>query len=401
MRRYVIAGNGIAGTTAARAIRDSGPEGRIDIYTDERLPMYSRPRLPELIAGSAQERDILIYPEQWYAGRRIGLHLQNGLTSIDASAGTATAASGASIPYDVLLLANGSRCFVPPIPGADKRNVFTLRSVDDAEAIRAAALSRERAVVVGGGLLGIEAGNGLRLLGLKVTIVEVFPRLLPRQLDTAGADMLQRRLESLGFEFRLDAKCRAMVGEDTAHTLMLESGEGLACGLVLVSAGVRPCLELARTAGVNVARGVVVDDRMAASVPGIYAAGDVAEHRGVVYGIWPAAQQQGAVAGANIAGGQATYEGTVPATSLKVAGIDLVSVGDIDADGKKQAIVHQDDQALTYRKLVFDDDRLAGAILLGDSKGGWEIQGAIARHKDVSPLLDELHDPAFDLRRLR
>ena len=401
MRRYVIAGNGIAGTTAARAIRELDADGQIDVYTDERLPMYSRPRLPELIAGSVQERDILIYQEQWYGDRRIGLHLRNALTSIDAGGGAATASSGDSVPYDALLLANGSRCFVPPIPGVDKRNVFALRSVDDAQAIRAAGLGRERAAVLGGGLLGIEAGNGLRLLGLKVTIVEVFPRLLPRQLDAAGADILRRRLESLGFEFRLDAKCSAMTGEEEARSLVLESGEALGCDLVLVSAGVRPSLELARTGGVNIARGVAVDDHMAASVAGIYVAGDLAEHRGVVYGIWPAAQQQGAVAGKNMAGGEATYDGTVPATSLKVAGIDLVSIGEIDAEGTKQALVHRDDDALTYRKLVLDDGRLAGAILLGDSKGAWDLQGAIGRRQDVSSLLEELRAPSFDFRRLK
>ena len=255
--------------------------------------------------------------------------------------------------------------------------------------------------MIGGGLLGLEAGNGLRKLGLKVVVVEFFPRLLPRQMDAPGAAILARQMEDLGFTFYLGAKTREIVAGPDGLQVGLESGEQLKGDLVLISAGVRPDLVLAQALGLDIDKGVKVDDTMKTSRDNVYAAGDLIEHRGRFYGIWPAALEQGRVAGAAMAGQAATYAGTLPSNVLKVVGIDLVAAGDIDADGKLQAIVHTDPAQKTYRKLVIQDNLLVGAILLGDIRGSAEIQAAIQKKLDLSPYKDELVHADFDFKRLR
>ena len=211
----------------------------------------------------------------------------------------------------------------------------------------------------------------------------------------------QRQLEDMGFTFHLGAKTQGIALGPEGLQVSLESGEKIKGDLVLVSAGVRPDLSLARALGLNIDKGVQVDDTMKTSRDGIYAAGDLIEHRGRFYGIWPAAREQGAVAGAAMAGQAVKYEGTLPSNVLKVAGIDLVAAGDIDADGKLDALVHQDSTQKTYRKLVIQDNLLVGAILLGDIRGSAEIQAAIKKKSDISHLRDELAQADFDFKRLR
>ena len=307
---------------------------------------------------------------------------------------------GERFPYDRLLLATGGNSFVPPIQGADSAGVFTLRTLADADRIKAAAASAKTAVLIGGGLLGFEAGNGLRRLGLTVVVVEFFPRLLPRQLDAAGAAILQQQMEAMGFTFHLGAKTREIAAGPGGLTVSLESGEPLKGDLVLISAGVRPDLFLAQALGLDLDKGVKVDDAMKTSRDGIYAAGDLIEHRGRSYGIWPAAQDQGAVAGAAMAGQMAAYQGSLPSNVLKVVGIDLVAAGDIDAEGKLTAVVRADPAKKIYRKLVIRDNLLVGAILLGDIRGSAEIQAAIRKHQDISLFKDELARDEFDFTRL-
>ena len=209
---------------------------------------------------------------------------------------------GKRFPFDKLLLATGGKAFIPPMQGADSPGVFTLKTLADADRIKQAAAGAKTVVLIGGGLLGLEAGNGLRKLGLKVIVVEFFPRLLPRQMDAAGAAILARQLEDMGFTFYLGAKTQAIAPGPDGLTVNLESGEKLKGDLVLISAGVRPDLSLAQALGLEIDKAVKVDDSMKTSRDGIYAAGDLIEHRGRFYGIWPAAMEQGAVAGAAMAG---------------------------------------------------------------------------------------------------
>jgi nitrite reductase (NADH) large subunit len=278
---------------------------------------------------------------------------------------------------------------------------MTLRTLEDAERIKVRAQEARRVVLIGGGLLGLEAGNGLRKLGLKVVVVEFFPRLLPRQMDAPGAALLQRRMEDMGFTFYLGAKTQEIATADGGLTVILEGGENIPADLVLISAGVRPEVALAKALGLDMDKGVKVDDHMQTSLPDIYAAGDLIEHRGRFYGIWPAAQEQGRVAGANMAGQRVAYQGTVPSNTLKVVGIDLMTAGEIDAEGRMDAVVHQDEAQGIYRKVVIKDNTIIGAILFGDIRGGQELQAAMKAKKDVSAVKADLARPEVDFSRLK
>jgi nitrite reductase (NADH) large subunit len=401
MTTYLIIGNGVAGNAAAETIRKNDPEGKITVFSRESRPFYYVPALPEYLAGAKAAEQIIIHPQTWYDQQRLDLHLSTRVTRIDPAQKLVETDQGGRFAYDRLLLATGGNSFVPPIKGAAADGVFTLRTLADADRLKEWAARVQNAVLIGGGLLGLEAGNGLRQMGLAITVVEFFPRLLPRQMDGAGAAILQRQMEAMGFTFYLGAKTQEIAAGPDGLRVHLESGEQLAAGLVLISAGVRPEVSLAQSLGLDIDKGVKVDDAMRTSKDGIYAAGDLIEHRGRSYGIWPAAMEQGRVAGAAMTGREAKYEGTLPSNVLKVVGIDLMAAGDIDADGKLEAIVQQDEAHKTYRKLVLQDNLLVGAILLGDIRGSAEIQAAIKKRQDVSALKGELARADFDFKRLR
>jgi len=243
-------------------------------------------------------------------------------------------------------------------------------------------------VLIGGGLLGLEAGNALRRLGKNVAVVEFFPRLLPRQLDDEGAKRLQRIMEDMGFSFRLGAKTEAILGDDQVSHVQLDGGETLPAQMVLISAGVRPNMELAEALGLNRDRGIKVDERLRTSRGEIYAAGDVAEFRGMTYGIWTAAMEQGKIAGANMTGADEKYEGTTMANILKVVGIDLASAGNIDAENEFESEVVTGD--LNYKKIVIEKDKIIGCIMLGNTKDFNRIRKAISKKENFSRIKDQV-----------
>jgi nitrite reductase (NADH) large subunit len=388
MKNYLIVGNGVAGTTAAEQIRRLDRDGSITILTEEGLPFYYRIRLPEVISGDIQEEKLVARNESWHREQRIDLRLQTRVVGVEAGMKVLITEKGERFPFDVLLLASGSSCFVPPIQGADKKGVFTLRTIRDAREIADWARHSERAVLIGGGLLGLEAGNGLRKLGKKVMVVEFFPRLLPRQLDVVGAARLQRVLEEMGFSFRLGAKTREITGDDRVSGVSLEDGERLPSEMVIISAGVRPNLSLARDLDLEHDKGIKVDDHLRTSRPDIFAAGDVAEFRGVPYGIWPAAMEQGRVAGINMAGQEAVYSGTTPANTLKVVGIEVASAGEIDPEGQFESRVVS--SAGLYKKVVVDGNRIIGCIMLGDTSNFAKAVKAISAKEDASKAVDAI-----------
>ena len=401
MTHYLIVGNGVAGNSAGETIRGIDPEGKIVLCSREKHYFYYTPALPEYLAGEKQLRDFTLHDARWYEKNRIDLFLETEVIRVEARQKVALTQKGMQFSFDRLLLACGGKSFVPPIPGSSSPGVFTLRTVDDAEAIRIKARGAKRAVVIGGGLLGLEAGNGLRKTGLEVSVVEFFPRLLPRQTDLPGAALLQRQMEEMGFRFSLGAKTKEILAEKDELRVILEEGGDLPADLVLISAGVRPEASLAQFLGLPVDKGIKVDDYMFTGLEGIYAAGDLVEHRGRSYGIWPASMEQGRVAGANMAGQERPYSGTVPSNSLKVVGIDLLAAGEIDAEGKMEAVVVKDEAGKVYRKLVLKGDTIVGALLLGDTHGKEEIQKAIQSKKDISPFKKELAEGKFDFSRWR
>jgi nitrite reductase (NADH) large subunit len=393
--RYAVIGAGVAGTTACQAIREADPDGEIHVFTDEPHAFYTRMRLPELVGGKATPEKLVLKGEAWFRGLGMELHMGSRVLEVRRDP-LEVVTEGGAWGADRVLLATGGYSFVPPIPGADLEGVFTLRTMEDALRIARRAEGAGTAVAIGGGLLGLEAGNGLRLRGLAVQVVEVFDRLLPRQMDPEGARVLQRIMEGMGFVFYLGAQSKEIRGEGgVARGLVLGDGRVLEADLFLVSAGVRPHLGLAQKLGLKIGRGIVVDDRMETSLPGVFSAGDAVEHRGVYYGIWPAAEEQGRVAGINMASGDARYAGTVMSNKLKVVGVDLVSAGEIDADGTRESERASDPEKGTYRKIVYQDDRVAGCILLGDVSGQRRILSAMERRIPLGELKGRiLGDPS-------
>lgn len=397
MSRYVIMGNGVAGNAAAETIRKLEPGSEIRMFSREDHHYYYRPALPEYLAGEKTTRALTLHDGSWYEKNRIEIRLTTEIVDILPVEKTVLASDGKTYAYDRLLLATGGRAVVPKIPGNDLEGVFTLHTVADADAMIRWSGSAKNLVVIGGGILGIEAGNGLRRRGLQVTVVGRNKRLLPRQTDAASAVFLRRRLEEMGFTFHLGVVPREIARSDRRLAVVLEDGRTLETDMVLLSAGAAPDLALARKLGLKIGKAVEVDDRLRTSVEDIYAAGDLVEHRGVYYGIWPPAMAQGRAAGVNMTGREAVYPGTLQSYRLKVAGIDLFSMGNIDADGGDRCTVRSDEGKGIYRKLVIEDRCVAGAILLGDLHGEKAIQAAVEGRKAVSAVRETMEEEGFDL----
>lgn len=402
MTRYVVIGNGVAGVTAAQTIVQSQPGADVHIYAAEPYPYYRRPQLPDYIAGLVTEADITYRPPEWYAERGIQVHLNSPVVELDPAAHRLRLADGATVPYDRLLLATGGVAWRPPVPGTDLKGIFTLRTLDDARAIRDRARSARQAVVIGGGLLGLETARALRTLGLEVTVLEVAPYLMPRQLDKEGAAVLEVLLHGMGIRTETNVVTEAILGDDTVRAVRLKDGRELPADLVVFSAGIRSEVTLARQAGLAVNRGVVVDEHLKTSAPDVYAAGDVAEAGGIVYGIVPAAIEQARAAAANlVAPGSAVYRGTVPTTTLKVAGAELTSIGEcvLEAEDLVQ-LRRADPQRGRYRKLALRGGRIVGAILLNERENTSPIRQLMDRGTDVSAYADLLMEENPDWKRL-
>lgn len=398
MIRYLIVGNGVAGTTAAEYIRKQDSMGKISIVTDEDLPFYFRPGLIEYIGGETSEQKLIAKNEQWYQDHNIDLILKTRIIDADPENKVAITENNRRISYDRLLVATGSHSFIPPINGSEKAGVFTLRNIHDARRILEYSNNIDYVVVIGGGLLGLEAGNALRKAGKKVLVVEFFSRLLPRQLDADGAKKLRVIMERMGFSFRLGVRTEEIKGDGRVSGVVLEGGKTLPANMVLISAGVRPNLELAEALKLDYERGIKVDEHLRTNRPDIFAAGDVAEFKGTLYGIWPAAMEQGKAAGVNMAGGNMIYEGSTMANTLKVAGVDLASAGNIDAENKFESKVVTDEKV--YKKIVIENDQIIGCIMLGDKKGFNKITKAISEKKNVSQIKDQILSKGFDFNSL-
>lgn len=367
MKKYLIIGNGAAGTTAAENIRKADSAADITLITAEALPFYSRIRLTDYISGKIEQTDLIIKGEDWHRKQSIHLVTETYVKAVDFQEKKVITRTGLTFSYDCLLLATGSVSFIPPVQGSDKTNVFTLRTVDDAVNLIQLGNDIKNVVLIGGGLLGLEAGSAMLNAGKKITVVEFFDRLLPRQLDYEGANRLQALLEAKGFTFRLGQTTEELTGTDTVQGVRIKSGETIKADAVLFSAGVRPNLSLVENSEMEIQRGIVVNEHMETRIAGVYAAGDVAEYDGINFCIWPEAVEQGRVAGINMAGGDAAYANIPPSNILKVAGISLASAGDIDVDGKYESEIISTD--IVYKKTVMDNNgKTIGCIMLGDTK---------------------------------
>jgi len=400
--QVVIVGLGMAGVTAAATIRESDPQSKISVYTDESYLYYSRPRLYKVLSGEVEPQEIYGFPGQWYENKRIEVHLNNKAVGIDTGRKELRLEDGSRIRYDKLLLANGAHPFVPKVKGVEKTGVFTLRSLSDALTIREYAKKAKKAIAIGGGLLGLEFAASLRKLGLQVEIVEIFPRLLPMQLDQDGAVVLKDRIETLGVNIVLGVKTQEILGEEKVSGVSLDNERELSGDFVLFSTGVRSNINWAAQSGIKVNKEVIVDQHLQSSASDVYAAGDVSEFEGMVYGIIPAAQEQAKIAAINILEEEKqVYKGTVPSNTLKIVGIDLTSIGLVNPEGPRyEEIKKIDRQRGVYKKIVLDQGKIVGAIILGDRRGVVEIQKLINQQTDVTKYKDYLLEDNFDYKKI-
>ena len=400
----VVVGNNVAGTTFAKALRDADKEVEIDIFTDEDVPYYARPKLIDFVAGAIGEREVLFYPVEWYEKNRLSLHLGSKVAKVDVE-GKSVQIGQEWSHYDKLVLANGSSAFLPPFKGLPKDNVFTLRTLEDAKRIREAASGASRVVIIGGGLLGLETARALStgFPGLEVTILEYAEHLLMRQLDHEGAKILQDWISRTGTKVLTKAETEELLGEGSAATAVkLKDGRAIECDMVVVSAGARSDLSLAKDAGLEANRGVKVDGSLRTSAEDVYAIGDVAEFEGKVWGMIPPALDQARVAAKKVLGTDGPdYQGTVPSNTLKVMGIDLTSIGTVRSEHETPEAGFEEIRALTpdnkvYKKFVLRDGVMIGAILLGTKKETAKVSKMIKEGKPVGDLRERLADPSYD-----
>ncbi len=400
--KAVMIGGGLAGTIAAKTLRELDPEAGIIVLDGEKYAYYPRPNLIEFIAGNLPYEKMFAFASGWSDRQRINIRKGVAAVKIDPAGKKVRTSDGEEIAYDTLLLATGARPSVPAIPGRDLPGVFVLRTIDDAQAILARLPSTGRAAVMGGGLLGLEIARALRARGAEVSVAEFFDRLLPRQLDAAGSALLKRQVEALGIEVRLGVKTTAILGKGSVEGLKFEGGGEFKAGLVVVATGVAPETALAAEAGIGTGRGILVDDLMRTNVPDIFAAGDCVEHRGRVYGIIPASFEQGRAAAYNMLKMDKPYSGTVPSTTLKTAGLFVTSAGLFDTDDAAfEILVNDSPEKGTYRKIVLKDGRLVGAIWMGGRKGSAEISRLVMSGSDVKDFKNDLLRDDFDLTELQ
>jgi nitrite reductase (NADH) large subunit len=392
-QRLVVVGNGMAGCRAIEEILSRDADRyEITVLGAEPRVNYNRIMLSPVLAGEKAFGDIVLNDEAWYRDNGITLHAGRKVLAIDRARKVVEAEGGLEVPYDRLLLATGSDPIRLPLPGADLKGVVSFRDLDDVDAMVAAAEAGGRAVVIGGGLLGLEAAYGLVRRGMAATVVHLMDVLMERQLDASAGFLLQEALAERGVETVLSANSQEIMGAKGKVTgLKLSDGRVLACDLLVMAVGIRPNVGLARAADLQINRGVVVDDRMRTSDPDIFAIGECAEHRGVAYGlVAPIFEMCRTLADVLTGTPEASYEGSLLSTRLKVSGVDVFSAGKFSGGEGCEDVVFRDAGRGVYKRLVIEEGRLAGAVLFGDAADGAWYFDLIRRGEDVTSIRDTL-----------
>lgn len=376
--KLVVVGNGMAGMRVVEELLKIAPDlYDITVFGDEPYPNYNRIMLSPVLANEQTIDDIILNSREWYAENNIALYTSARINKIDRKARVVYAEDGTSAEYDRLLIATGSKPFMLPIPGADLQGVIGYRDIKDTNDMIDAAKQYKHAVVIGGGLLGLEAANGLKIQGMDVTVIHRSGWLLERQLDKAAAKMLQKSLEAKGLNFLLEKDTELLTGKDGRVTgVKFRDGQEIAADLVVMAVGIRPNYALAESAGIHCNKGIVVNDTMQTYDPRIYAVGECVSHRGTSYGLVAPLFEMAKVCATHLANfGIGLYKGSVTSTKLKVTGIDLFSAGDFTGNDETEEIVLHDAVGGVYKKLVIKDDKIIGAVLYGDTTdGAWYFQ---------------------------
>jgi NAD(P)H-nitrite reductase large subunit len=401
---YVIIGNSVAAVGAIKGIRSVDAEGNITVISRERHTAYGRPLISYLLGGLITEKRMPYLPEEFYEKNKVNLLLNSEVTGVD-TVKKVVKIGRESLPFDKLLIATGGDPFIPPIQGmAGKEKVFTFTTWDDAAKLKGIAYDIERVVVIGGGLIGLKAAEGLDLLDKKVTIVELADRILSAAFDRFAGRIVARKMKANGIDVITEDTVVSIEGEGSAITgVTLKSGDFIPCDTVIVAIGVRPAASFLKGSGIEVNRGVVVDDAMQTSLPGIYAAGDVTEARDFFSGqknpmpIWPDAYIQGDIAGVSMAGGTKQYEGGLAMNSVEFFKVPTISMGVTNPPptGEFEVHTYQDQESYLYRKIVLKEGKLAGVVLVGSVDRAGIFAGLIREKVDITAFMEKLLLPDF------
>jgi NAD(P)H-dependent nitrite reductase small subunit len=391
--RLVIAGNGMAGMRTVEELLKLGVADRfsITVFGAEPRGNYNRILLSPVLSGEQQADDIMLHRPSWYTKRGITLHSGDPIVEIDRKRRMVRSRNGAVAPYDRLLIATGSDPIVLPLPGKELAGVVTFRDLDDVNRMLDAGGAGKRAVVIGGGLLGLEAAHGLNLRGMHVTVVHLLDTLMERQLDAPASALLKAALEKRGIEFRMSAKTEALLGDGRLNAVRFAGGETVPADLVVMAVGVRPNIDLAKRAGIACDRGILVDDTLQTYDPSIYAVGECVQHRRQTFGLVAPLWEQARISAQHIAEiGVSRFLGAVNATQLKVSGIEVFSAGDFSEKPNRESLVLSDKRRGIYKRIVLEGNKICGAVLFGDTREASRLRELIADATDIGPIRDEL-----------
>lgn len=392
-KRLVVIGNGMAGINTVEQLLNMTTSYEITVIGNEPHPNYNRIQLSYVLEGSKTIEDIILNPLEWYREHNITLYTGTSVTRVDSERKEVMTTCGMEIPYDVVVIATGSKPFILPIPGAALEGVVGFRDIHDCEKMHKLSRTFKQAAVIGGGLLGLEAAKGLVSLGMEATVVHLTDTLMERQLDATAGEMLKAELESQGIRFLMGKKTVELIGEDQVEGLRFSDGSELPAQLIVMAAGIKPNTEVAKESGLKVNRGIVVDDWMRTSAPDVYAVGECVEHRGECYGLVAPLFEQGMVLAKHLSGVEtAPYEGSTVSTKLKISGVDVFSAGEFLETAEHRVLKLHDDWNKIYKKVLLRDNKIVGGILFGDVNESTQLAKLVKQQQEMT---NELHAQLF------
>jgi nitrite reductase (NADH) large subunit len=389
--KIIIIGGSIAGISAIKAIREIDNEIEIHMIINEKFYPYNRLRLTKGMFGNLSEEAILLQKKEWYEANRVNLHIDKEVIGIDVEKQEVILNDESTLSFSKLLLASGAHNFIPPIEGIDKENVYTIRNLGDAWAVKEIVKEKRKSIIIGGGIQGLETAWELSQHGEDVGIAELQSRLMPLQLDVKASEILQNIIESFNIKVYLETQIHKIMGENGVKGVIREDGSQINCDMVVYNTGIRPNIKYIKDSTIRFNKGVIVNNKMQTSSENIYAAGDVAEFENHISGLWNIAIEQGKTAGYNIIGKEEIYKNIVPVTTLNAFKISLFSMGNVDESICDYSLVEDEKDSSTYKRIFINQDKIVGAIVIGDTKKSPVLKSAI----ESETLLNE-----FDLSKV-
>lgn len=390
-QKLILIGSGMVGARFIERLLHEAPDKYdIRVFNKEPIGGYNRIMLSPVLSGEKSLPEIMTHDHDWFEERNVHLQVSTEIVAVDQQAKTVTTDLGAVYSYDTLVIATGSKPFVIPVPGADLPGVVTFRDTRDVNIMLEASAKHLKAVVIGGGLLGLEAANGLMIRGMDVTVIHRGDVLMNMQMDSVSGGLLQKSLEDKGMKFAMSANTAEILGETVVTGVKLADGQIIPADLVVMAVGIRPNVGVGKKLGLEINHGIIVNDQLETSAECIYALGECVEHRGLLYGLVAPLYEQAQVLAETLAGKPSAYQGSFISTKLKVTGISLFSAGEFEDSADSESLVYQDLSQNIYRKVVLKNNKIQGAVMFGDVTGSNWIFDNLVEQNDMSAYRDTL-----------